>query len=50
MKKFMEAAYRATQSDPLMHASIKALLEALATIEAAIGQARRWPQGTVAPQ
>lgn len=38
MKKFMEAAYRATQSDPLMHASIKALLEALASIEAQLAK------------
>jgi transposase len=34
MKKFSDAAHRATQSDPLLSASINALLEALAAIEA----------------
>jgi transposase len=38
MKKFAEAAYQATRDDPLMHASIKALLEALASIEAQLGR------------
>lgn len=34
MKKFADAAYRAAQADPLLSASINALLEALAAIEA----------------
>ena len=38
MKKFAEAAYHATRNDPLMHASIKALLEALASIEAQLAK------------
>jgi len=32
-KKFDEAAYLATQKDPMLHAAIRALLEALAAIE-----------------
>ncbi len=37
-KKFAEAAYRATRNDPLMHASINARLEALASIEAQVAK------------
>ena len=33
MKKFADAAYRATQADPLLNASVRASLEALAAIE-----------------
>ena len=38
MKKFAEAAYQATREDPLLGASIKALLEALGSIEAQLGR------------
>jgi transposase len=37
-KKFAEAAYQATRDDPLMHAGIAALLEALAPIEAQVAK------------
>jgi transposase len=37
-KKFAEAAYQATRDDPLMHAGIAALLEALASIEARVAK------------
>jgi transposase len=37
-KKFAEAAYQATRNDPLMHASINALLEALASIDAQVAK------------
>jgi transposase len=37
-KKFAEAAYEATQADPLMHAGIVALLEALASIDAQVAK------------
>jgi hypothetical protein len=42
MKKVPEAAYQATRDDPLMHASIKALLEAVASIEAQSGRLDDW--------
>ena len=38
MKKFVEAAYQATRDDPVMGASIEALLEALASIEAQLAK------------
>ena len=37
-KAFAEAAHRATQTDPIMHASIEALLEALVSIDAQVGK------------
>ena len=37
-KKFAEAAHQATQNDAIMHASIKALLEALVSIDAQVGR------------
>lgn len=37
-KRFAEAAHQATQNDPLMHASIAALLEALVSTDAQIGK------------
>jgi transposase len=37
-KKFAEAAYQTTRNDPLMHASINALLEALASIDAQVAK------------
>lgn len=37
-KKFAEAAHQATQNDAIMHASIKALLEALVAIDAQVGR------------
>ena len=37
-KLFAEAAHQATQNDPIMHASIKALLEALVSIDAQVGK------------
>jgi transposase len=37
-KKFAEAAREATQNDPIMHASITALLEALVSIDAQVGK------------
>lgn len=37
-KKFADAAHQATQNDPIMHASIKALLEALVSIDAQVGR------------
>ncbi len=37
-KTFAEAAHQATQNDPIMHASIKALLEALVSIDTQIGK------------
>jgi transposase len=38
MKKFADAAYRATQADPLLNASVRALLEALAAIESQLAK------------
>lgn len=38
MKKFMAAAYQSTRDDPVMGASIEALLEALASIEAQLAK------------
>jgi Transposase and inactivated derivatives len=55
-KKFAEAAYQATQANSLMHASLAALLEALASIDAQVANPRTWirgrrgPQGAGAPQ
>jgi len=37
-RKFAEAAHQATQNDAIMHASIKALLEALVSIDAQVGR------------
>jgi transposase len=37
-KKFAEAAYQAIRNDPLMHASINALLEILASIDAQVAK------------
>ncbi len=37
-KRFAEAAFQATQSDAVMHTSIKALLEALVSIDAQVGR------------
>jgi transposase len=37
-KKFAEAAHQATQNDPIMSASIRALLEALVSIDAQVGK------------
>lgn len=37
-KKFAEAAHQATQNDPIMYASIRALLEALVSIDAQVGK------------
>ncbi len=38
MKMFVEAAYQATRDDPLMHAGVDALHEALASIEAQLAK------------
>ena len=37
-KKFAEAAYEATQADPLMHAGLAALLESLISIDAQVAK------------
>ncbi len=37
-KKFAETAHQAMQNDPVMHASIAALLEALVSIDAQVGK------------
>jgi transposase len=37
-KKFAEAAYEATKADPLIHTSIAALLEALASLDAQVAK------------